>query len=521
MNTLVTATAHYADISKRLKTANDNKERGILTAQLNKAKTELQAAYKPTTTTPSTTPTNESTTPTIENKPVKVENMALDFWRVFATEAGRALLREIVAIVDGYEAPRRGRPLRKTERENYEKLLHALAANLGYHQLLHQATLHTKGGLYVTRSKRILGKKAEKHTSAPTFVNECLIRLLDTFTATDLIRQIVPAKETRGRVVNHFSKHKRHGDSTVIFPSGRFVKIMAECLVKSLADIRRDAQGEEIVLLKSLRADSEDHWSDSHEVSYDDDCQPANKFRDILKQIQQRLDAASMVVIHGNKPSTTTGVLIDTKSRRLRRVFTRQRWDSCGRMYGGWWMPLSKEERLERIVLDGHRVAELDFSSMAVRLAYGLAGVDAPAGDQYAVPGFERSRDCMKVLFSALLFDKPGYNRKKLPADAAKGLHPDEKRPVGEIIGAVKAYHDPLVEFLGAGIGHDLFFTESEIMTTILLKLNELGIVGLPVHDALYVPLNRVEETRKIMEEAFREIIGLEGVLKVTRPAGY
>jgi hypothetical protein len=71
------------------------------------------------------------------------------------------------------------------------------------------------------------------------------------------------------------------------------------------------------------------------------------------------------------------------------------------------------------------------------------------------------------------------------------------------------------------GIGHDLFFTESEIMTTILLKLNELGIVGLPVHDALYVPMNRIEETKRIMEEGFREIVGLEGVIRVTRPSVY
>src|SRR5262249_21797865 len=158
-------------------------------------------------------------------------------------------------------------------------------------------------------------------------------------------------------------------------------------------------------------------------------------------------------------------------------VFTRERWDSCGRYYGAWWIPLSGDERRERIVLDGHRVVELDFSSMMVRLAYGMVKAQPPAGDQYAVPGFEKSRNCIKVLFSALLFDKPGYNRKKLPKDALKGLHKDEECPALEIIHALKEYHKPLLGLFGSGVGHDLFFRESQVMSTILLRLNALGIV--------------------------------------------
>jgi hypothetical protein len=181
-------------------------------------------------------------------------------------------------------------------------------------------------------------------------------------------------------------------------------------------------------------------------------------------------------------------------------------------------LPLSKEERLSRIVLDGHRVAELDFSSMMVRLPYGMVKVHPQAGDQYAVPGFMRSRDCMKVLMSALLFDRPGYNRKKLPKDAVIGLHHEEERPATEIIQALKDYHNPLVRLFGSGVGHELFFRESQVMTEILLRINKLGIVGLPVHDAIYVPLNRVEETRGVMEEVFSELVGMEGVVRVTLP---
>jgi hypothetical protein len=52
-------------------------------------------------------------------------------------------------------------------------------------------------------------------------------------------------------------------------------------------------------------------------------------------------------------------------------------------------------------------------------------------------------------------------------------------------------------------------------MTTILLRLNALGIVGLPVHDACYVPQNRAEETRRVMEQVFFELVGMEGVVRM------
>ncbi len=440
------------------------------------------------------------------------EHLAIDWWKIFSTPQGQALLNQITTIIDDHERGTRQRKTRSEYRQNYSKQIHAFLANLVY---LH--ALQTKGGLYTSRSHRVLGRKRQKHTSAPSFVNKQLIKLLDTLTETDLIHQVIQTVETRGRMQNPFSKDRKYGDATVIYPTGRFTKLMLGHAVGSLDDVTREAVGEEIVLLKSHKADEHACSLDAAEVDYPDN-ETADAYREDLRIIQKRLDASLMIAIHDRKPSTTTGLLIDPRMRRLRRIFTRERWDSCGRYYGAWWIPLSKEERLSRIVLDGHYVAELDFSSMMVRLAYGMAKVTPPEGDQYAIPGFTKSRDCMKVLLSALLFDRPGYNRKKLPKDATEGLHPEERRPAADIIQAIKQYHKPLGCLFGKGIGHDLFFQESQIMTKILLKLHGLGITGLPVHDAIYVPVNRVVETKTVMEEAFRELVGMEGIVRVTLP---
>lgn len=442
------------------------------------------------------------------------KDIAVDFWKVLSSPEGQGLAQHLQEIIQAHDAPHRKRRPKQGAFINYQKLLHTIAANLVYLHHLQQEAQITRRGLYVSRSKRVLATKRPRHTSRPDFVNKQLLHLLDSMTDTDLIQQLIPM--TQGRVLNPFQKHQQYGDSTVIRPTGRFLKFMYDHGVNSMQHVERHAKGEEIVLLKSKRADG-DLLDSPHEVDYPDNEQ-ADHYRSQLRQIQQRLDVTRMIVINEQRPSAKTGLLIDVRMRRLRRVFTRERWDSCGRYYGAWWIPLSKDERLTRIILEGRYVAELDFSSMMVRLAYGLAKVQPREGDQYAVPGFEKSRDCMKVLMSAFLFDRPGFNRKKLPDDARDGLHVDEVRPDGEIIQALKEFHKPIMSLCGNGVGHDLFFQESQIMTKILLRLNALGVTGLPVHDAVYVPAHRVAETKAIMEEVFREEVGMEGVVRVTMP---
>ncbi len=166
---------------------------------------------------------------------------------------------------------------------------------------------------------------------------------------------------------------------------------------------------------------------------------------------------------------------------------------------------MSKEERLRRIRINGQRVVELDFSNMMVRLAYAKLKTQPPEGDQYAIPGYERSRAAMKIIFSALLFDPSDFNRKRLPQDALRVFHPAELRDTQEVIGDIKRFHSGLVGAFGSGMGHDLFFDESQILTVIMDTVQKRGLSALPIHDALIVPLDQVPVIRQIMEEVFEE----------------
>ncbi len=77
----------------------------------------------------------------------------------------------------------------------------------------------------------------------------------------------------------------------------------------------------------------------------------------------------------------------DPTDRRLYRVFTHGRveFDHHGRLYGGFWIAMPKEERW-RIGIDGHPLVQLDFNAMFVRLLYAIAQKPLPSGDPYEWP---------------------------------------------------------------------------------------------------------------------------------------
>lgn len=55
------------------------------------------------------------------------------------------------------------------------------------------------------------------------------------------------------------------------------------------------------------------------------------------------------------------------------------RFDLAGRLFGGWWQELPSGHR-QAIRIDGEPIADLDFASMFLRLAYLKAGIAPPDG---------------------------------------------------------------------------------------------------------------------------------------------
>ena len=76
-------------------------------------------------------------------------------------------------------------------------------------------------------------------------------------------------------------------------------------------------------------------------------------------------------------------------------------------------------------------------------------------------------------------------------------------------------FHRPIAEWFFKGYSLRLMYRESELMVEILLRLMDMGITALPVHDGLLVAEEYKETARDTMLTCFRETTGFEGVVTI------
>jgi hypothetical protein len=299
---------------------------------------------------------------------------------------------------------------------------------------------------------------------------------------------------------------------STIKPTDWFAKRVHECRV-TFADFGR-GELEELVILTRKTPILTDYGLEkiTEEIDYAD-CSEADQFREEVRLLNRFLDRAHLVFIDdGIEPK------VDPYRRTLTRRFSLLpeqpvRFDQAGRLFGPWWMNLKKERR-GNIRIQGELPVELDFSNMFARLAYASVGADAPDGDLYdlsgVLTGYEAThRTAIKAVFNALLFGAssrlPNGLKKDLPADAT----------MPKIKKAIEVRHPQLAPFLGTNIGFQLMYKESLILTKVLQSLNNVGVVGLGLHDAILVPSSQELKVKAIMMAASEEVSGRQIPVKV------
>jgi hypothetical protein len=198
---------------------------------------------------------------------------------------------------------------------------------------------------------------------------------------------------------------------------------------------------------------------------------------------------------------------VNAQARRLYRSFTMGNFESGGRLFGGFWENLPKSVRLRGISIEGEYVVGLDYSQLNPLLAYSLAKAQSPRGDAYTLPGLENSRDGVKKVFNAMLFDHS--RRTKFPKGARK-LFP-RRVMIADVTAAIFERHPMLKGTLSvAGIGHNLQFMESKIMMGVLRRCQKKRIIALPVFDCVVVRASAAEEVKAIMRKEFKSVSGLD-----------
>ncbi len=181
----------------------------------------------------------------------------------------------------------------------------------------------------------------------------------------------------------------------------------------------------------------------------------------------------------------------------LHRVYNRKSFKLGGRAYGALHQSIPKHLR-PLIRIDGVPTVELDYSAYHILMLYHMEGIDYP-DDPYLVCEGPAMRDTYKavglVSINADENDAYGGIRDEL-SDRGIPL-PNRKKPLVSLVRTFSEAHKPIAKYLFSGIGLTLQNKDSDIMNAILVRLMDMGILGLSVYDSVIVQ----EQYRDILYE--------------------
>jgi hypothetical protein len=239
-------------------------------------------------------------------------------------------------------------------------------------------------------------------------------------------------------------------------------------------------------------------------VAYRETAQTRRK-RAEVRRINAHLSAAPFWLASlGDGLADHEGQPVDPTRRTVRRIFNNGSWREGGRLYGGFWETMRREDRrLLRITTpahpEGEPVANVDHGQLFIRLIYIQAGLTPPEGDLYAVPPYERHRDGIKQLVNALLLAPAPL--KNWPKDARPEFPPRTR--LRDVLTPIAKHHAAIAHLFGTGVGLRLFLRESEMLIATVLRLFREGVTALPLHDAVLVAVSEAGRAEAAMREAF------------------
>lgn len=396
--------------------------------------------------------------------------------------AARAMVADVSKQLQSLERyyRLRQRARRPADQEAFEATVSAICCDLVYNHLK-----GNRGGTAITRSNKVLGTRSRYR---PIAYGKALPAILDNM-----------ARPEMDFIVQKLGNSSYEGAAkrTTIEPT--------ECLLSRIDDFKLTladfgvSSDRELIVLKRKKAG---FWDEGAIIEYED-IPTTLRFREEIRRINAFLEASDIEYCGVKKD-------IDAGDRQLRRVFSLARFDRGGRLFGGFWQPLEKGDRLTGIRIDGQTVVGLDYAQMNPRIVYGMAKAEAPLQDAYTIPGLESYRDGVKQVFNAMLFATEPLA--KFPK-ATRSNFP-RRTTVGEVTERIATAHPAIQAYLHQGIGHEVQFLESQVLVAALLALADKGIVSLPVHDAIVVSEQHRVTAMDQMLISFKEVIGIEGQVK-------
>lgn len=190
-------------------------------------------------------------------------------------------------------------------------------------------------------------------------------------------------------------------------------------------------------------------------------------------------------------------------------------WQHGGRMYGGWWMGLPKEERAS-LTINGQRTVELDYAQLHPSILFARAGRPLDF-DLYTLPGLGSPalREVGKDTFMRLLnrtAEKGASSAVRMRAGDRK-LLPRDVTPE-DYMKRFLVQMAPIAKWLSTGEGTRLQREDSDLAIEVMKRMMRLGAVVLPIHDSFIVEEKYSESLMLAMRNSYEEKFGLTPLIR-------
>jgi hypothetical protein len=197
----------------------------------------------------------------------------------------------------------------------------------------------------------------------------------------------------------------------------------------------------------------------------------------------------------------------------MTRIFSQGSFSKGGRYYSQ--IQNLRSETRPYIYLNGEPTIEIDYSSFHPALLYAKVKKPIPAGDAYAIEGFER--DEVKVAFNVML------NRTGTAETAHKSIIEyvcDDADKAKALVNAILTKHREIGDSFNTGAGLDLQRKDSDIVTKLLTYFVNNNIPIITIHDSAIVPVRHVQALKMLMAEVYLEVVEVETFATCLRADG-
>ncbi len=257
------------------------------------------------------------------------------------------------------------------------------------------------------------------------------------------------------------------------------------------------------------------HDAAKNDVAYKDTPQ-TDSMREVLDAYNFMLLWTHVDCRHLDDPPQ---IPINQDRKFVRRIFNNSDWEKGGRFYGGFWQLISKEHR-SKIMIDGERTIEIDFSGHHIALLYAQENINyyeefGFRSDPYDIsipefihhPKFSRklAKDTLLIAVNAR-DERSAFPaiRKKVKDDADKPHHPAKPKGLSltndflrSVLTLLQEKHSPIADKFCSGAGVDLQYKDSQITEHIIkhFAIDRVATGGIPV------PVLSVHDSYIIAEE--------------------